>query len=127
MIISRLSAMKNVQDAVRTFQLVVEQISEAKLEVYGSGKDENNIKAEIEKCNSQNHVAPKGYTHKLSDEFQKACLTISTSSFEGLGFSNLALSNGCPVVTYGYDYGVEIHLCSAGKNSISAKYKTVCH
>ncbi|WFA04808.1 alpha-glucosyltransferase N-terminal domain-containing protein [Bacillus sp. HSf4] len=107
-IISRLSAMKNLKDAVRTFQLVVEQIPEAKLEIYGSGKDEKNIKAEIEKCNLQNHVALKGYTHNPSDEFQKAWLTISTSSFEGFGLSNLeALSNGCPVVTYDYDYGVE--------------------
>lgn len=33
-------------------------------------------------------------------------LTISTSHYEGFGLSNMeALVNGCPVVTYDYDYG----------------------
>lgn len=105
-IISRLAAMKNLTHAVKAFKLVVDEIPDAQLEIFGSGEDENLIKAEIEKCSLQKNVFLKGYTQNPDAEFQKAWLTISTSHFEGFGLSNMeALSNGCPVVTYDYDYG----------------------
>ncbi|WP_411802223.1 alpha-glucosyltransferase N-terminal domain-containing protein [Bacillus haynesii] len=105
-IISRLVESKNLTHAIKAFKLVVDEIPEAKLEIFGSGGAENKIKAEIERCNLQKNVFLKGYTNNPDNEFQKAWLTISTSHFEGFGLSNMeALGNGCPVVTYDYDYG----------------------
>ncbi|KXZ20557.1 glycosyl transferase family 1 [Bacillus nakamurai] len=105
-IISRLAAMKNLTHAVKAFRLVVNEIPDARLEIFGSGEDLEKIKNEIKAQNLQANVFLKGYTNNPDYEFQKAWLTISTSHFEGFGLSNMeALSNGCPVVTYDYDYG----------------------
>ena len=105
-IISRLAAMKNLTHAVKAFKLVVDEIPDAKLDIFGSGEDTEKIKKEIEAQNLKDNVLLKGYTNNPDYEFQKAWLTISTSHFEGFGLSNMeALSNGCPVVTYDYDYG----------------------
>ncbi|MEC2176524.1 alpha-glucosyltransferase N-terminal domain-containing protein [Bacillus amyloliquefaciens] len=105
-IISRLAAMKNLTHAVKAFKLVVDEIPDAKLDIFGSGEDTEKIKKEIGAQNLKDNVLLKGYTNNPDYEFQKAWLTISTSHFEGFGLSNMeALSNGCPVVTYDYDYG----------------------
>ncbi|WJM61514.1 alpha-glucosyltransferase N-terminal domain-containing protein [Bacillus amyloliquefaciens] len=105
-IISRLAAMKNLTHAVKAFKLVVDEIPDAKLDIFGSREDTEKIKKEIEAQNLKDNVLLKGYTNNPDYEFQKAWLTISTSHFEGFGLSNMeALSNGCPVVTYDYDYG----------------------
>lgn len=105
-IISRLAKMKNVEDAVKAFALVVKEIPSAVLEIYGSGDQEKVIKKKIEELNMHGHILLKGHTSNPDAEFQSAALTISTSHFEGFGLSNMeALGNGCPVVTYDYDYG----------------------
>ncbi|WP_412094999.1 alpha-glucosyltransferase N-terminal domain-containing protein [Bacillus haynesii] len=105
-IVSRLAEMKNITHAVKAFRLVVDKIPGAQLDIFGTGPDEKLIKAEIENCGLQRNVFLKGYTQDPDAEFQKAWLTISTTDFEGFGLSNMeALSNGCPVVTYDYNYG----------------------
>lgn len=46
-IISRLASMKNLIHAVKAFSLVVKEIPEAKLDIFGSGEDFEKIKKKL--------------------------------------------------------------------------------
>lgn len=107
-IISRLVNMKNIEDAVSAFAIVAQKIPAATLEIYGTGEEKQAIKAKIDELQLNNNVFLKGHTNDPDGQFQSAALTISTSHYEGFGLSNMeALVNGCPVVTYDYDYGAK--------------------
>ena len=115
-IISRLTSSKNMEDTLLAFQHVLKKIPDATLDLFGSGTEEEKIKSLITELDLEQKVFMRGYTKDPDHEFQKAALTICTSKFEGFGLSNMeALSNGCPVVTYDYDYGART-LVKDGEN-----------
>lgn len=107
-IISRLTSSKNIPESIHAFAKVVERIPTAKLDIFGSGEEQESVKALISELKLEENIFLKGYTKNPDLEFQQATLTMCTSKFEGFGLSNMeALSNGCPVVTYDYDYGAQ--------------------
>ncbi|MFP3344675.1 glycosyltransferase, partial [Halomonas sp. SIMBA_159] len=92
---------KNVIDAIRSFQFVIKEVPSARLELFGSGPQEKQLKQEIKKLNLEKNVFLKGFTQKPDVEFRTARMSISTSVFEGCPLSIMeSIVNNCPVITY---------------------------
>lgn len=105
-IISRLVKEKNITDAIKAFKIVVNQLPDVRLEIFGSGEEEEKLRHQISNLNLENHVLFKGFTADPDKEFQTAKFSISTSHSEGLSLSILeSIYNYCPVVSYDFDYG----------------------
>ncbi len=106
LMMARLTKIKNVIDAIRSFQFVIKEVPSARLEIFGSGPQEKQLKQEIKKLNLEKNVFLKGFTQKPDVEFRTARMSISTSVFEGCPLSIMeSIVNNCPVITYNYDYG----------------------
>ncbi|MFS0654166.1 glycosyltransferase [Bacillus sp. 179-C3.3 HS] len=106
LMMARLTKIKNVIDAIRSFQFVVKEVPNARLEIFGSGPQEKKLKQEIEQLNLEKNVFLKGFTQDPDAEFRTARMSISTSVFEGCPLSIMeSVVNKCPVITYNYDYG----------------------
>ncbi|OLP66694.1 putative poly(glycerol-phosphate) alpha-glucosyltransferase [Bacillus pumilus] len=108
LMMARLTKIKNVIDAIRSFEFVVKEVPSARLEIFGSGPQEKKLKQEIKKLNLEQNVFLKGFTQNPDGEFRTARMSISTSVFEGCPLSIMeSIVNKCPVVTYDYDYGAK--------------------
>ncbi len=104
-IISRLEPNKNVLDSLRAFHRFSLQHPEYRLDIYGSGSEEQLITDYI-KFYKLNNVMFHGYTSNPKAEFAKSLATIITSSYEGFGLSiGESIASGCPVVAYPFKYG----------------------
>ncbi|MCM3035357.1 glycosyltransferase [Bacillus pumilus] len=120
-IISRLSKEKNITDAIKAFKIVVNQLPHVRLEIFGSGEEEDKLRHQINSLNLEKHVLLKGFTRDPDKEFQTAKFSISTSHSEGLSLSILeSIYNYCPVVSYDFDYGPN-DLVHDGKNGYLVK------
>ncbi|MEI4789861.1 alpha-glucosyltransferase N-terminal domain-containing protein [Bacillus sp. FJAT-53060] len=105
-IISRLVQEKNLTDAIKAFRIVVDHLPDVRLEIFGSGEEEEKLQHQICSLNLENHVLLKGFTADPDKEFQTAKFSISTSHSEGLPLSIIeSIYNYCPVVSYDFDYG----------------------
>ncbi|WP_410976900.1 glycosyltransferase [Bacillus safensis] len=106
LMMARLTKIKNVKDAIRSFQFVIKEVPNARLEIFGSGPQEKQLKQEIKRLNLEQNVFLKGFTQNPDAEFRTARMSISTSVFEGCPLSIMeSIVNNCPVITYNYDYG----------------------
>lgn len=105
-IISRLEKEKNLLDAVEIMKLVVSQMPNKKLYIYGSGTQKKEILEYV--CNNQleNNIFLMGYSNDISKELNKSSLFLMTSLYESFGLSILeSLSHGVPVLSYDFKYG----------------------
>ncbi|WP_342491030.1 alpha-glucosyltransferase N-terminal domain-containing protein [Bacillus sp. FSL R5-0422] len=106
LMMARLTKIKNVIDAIRSFEFVIKEVPNARLEIFGSGPQEKQLKQEIKRLDLGNNVFLKGFTQNPDAEFRTARMSLSTSIFEGCPLSIMeSIVNNCPVITYNYDYG----------------------
>ncbi|MES1034935.1 glycosyltransferase [Bacillus pumilus] len=106
LMMARLTKIKNVIDAIRSFEFVIKEVPNARLEIFGSGPQEKQLKQEIKRLDLGNNVFLKGFTQNPDAEFRTARMSLSTSVFEGCPLSIMeSIVNNCPVITYNYDYG----------------------
>ncbi|CUB16621.1 putative poly(glycerol-phosphate) alpha-glucosyltransferase [Bacillus safensis] len=106
LMMARLTKIKNVIDAIRSFEFVIKEVPNARLEIFGSGPQEKQLKEEIKRLNLEKSVFLKGFTQNPDAEFRTARMSVSTSVFEGCPLSIMeSIVNNCPVITYNYDYG----------------------
>ncbi|WP_411954012.1 glycosyltransferase [Alkalibacillus sp. S2W] len=104
--VARLQPEKRIDEAIRAFRKVVDEIPDAKFLIYGKGKLEDDLKTLINELDLDENVSLCGYTNKPLEEYQKAACSILTSNFEGFGLVVLeSLSVGTPVVSYNIKYG----------------------
>jgi len=105
-IVARLDPLKQLEHAIYIFSLVVNDIPDAKLEIYGRGDEEEMLKKQIKKYNLENNVFLMGMTDDPVSVMNSAVLFIMTSLAEGYGMTLIeSISNGCPAFSFDIKYG----------------------
>lgn len=105
-IVSRLSTLKRVNHSVQAFAKVVKEVPDARLEIWGTGTQEEELKKLIKKLGLQNNVSLKGFTYDSNSVFNRGLFSLFTSKSEGFGLSCLeSMSNETPVISYNIKYG----------------------
>ncbi|SEP75311.1 poly(glycerol-phosphate) alpha-glucosyltransferase [Virgibacillus subterraneus] len=105
-IVSRLSTLKRIDHSIKAFRTVVDNIPDAKLEIWGSGDQEEKLKKLIKDSDLEKNVFLKGFTHDPDKVYRRGLFSTSTSKREGFPFSILeSMVNGTPVISYDIKYG----------------------
>jgi len=104
-VVTRLVRVKRLDDVLEAFRQVRRAVRGARLEVWGSGDEEEALQARAEKLKLKG-VRFAGRTDDPVGAFRRGQVSVSTSITEGFGMSTLeSLSAGTPVVAYDYRYG----------------------
>ncbi|ETT87159.1 glycosyltransferase [Viridibacillus sp. FSL R5-0477] len=104
--IARYSPEKRLDEAIKAFSLVVEQVPEAKLDIYGNGNEEESLNKLIQELKLENSVELKGYTNKVHEVLAASSVSLVTSAYEGFSLAMLeSLANKTPVISYDINYG----------------------
>lgn len=106
--VSRISEEKRLEDLVRVFNLVHQEVPEAKLDIWGYAMNDfelNKILIAINRFALQNVVRLRGYTQNISEVYDHSICLVSTSRVEGSPLSMVeAINHGVPIVTYNIKY-----------------------
>lgn len=106
LIVCRLEKQKRIEDALMAFRLVVDQIPEACLEIYGEGSKRSEWESLSEHLGLKGNVFFMGYDPHPAKQYERASAFIMTSLFEAQPLTLLeAIAHGCPVVSYNIKYG----------------------
>jgi poly(glycerol-phosphate) alpha-glucosyltransferase len=105
-VVARLEGQKRISDAVKAFAHVLEELPDARLEIYGKGSRHDAIQRVIDRLELGGSVTLKGHDPHARDALWRSSAFMMTSLFEGYPLSTLeSLSHGCPVVSYDIKYG----------------------
>ncbi|UYQ78827.1 glycosyltransferase [Glutamicibacter sp. JL.03c] len=105
-LVSRLEPGKGVGDAVRAFRHVVDKLPDAKLEIFGSGSEQELIEGLISQYVLSQNVKLRGATNRPLQEMANSKVFMFTSESEGFGLTIAeSLSSGTPVVSFDCKYG----------------------
>ncbi|MFG6147897.1 glycosyltransferase [Halobacillus sp. B23F22_1] len=105
-VVSRLSTLKRIDHTIKAFKKVVQYIPDAKLEIWGTGTEEEKLKSLVKEQRLEGNVSIKGYTHDPDEVYQRGLFSVLTSKSEGFALSVLESTvNETPVVSYDVRYG----------------------
>ena len=105
MLAARLDPRKQIDLAILAAIKVKEKLPHFHLNIYGKGSQYDKLNQIILENNAQEYIKLCGY-QKLTDEFKKYQLYLSTSSWETLGITLLeAVANGLGIVGLDTPYG----------------------
>lgn len=111
-IFARLSAEKNISDAIKAFEIVVRERNDAILEIFGRAVtnseliEEKRLKNIVSQLNLENNVIFKGHTDNVYEEMSKSIATLFVSNYEGLGMVVIeSMINSTPVISFDVPYG----------------------
>ncbi|MDR1766858.1 MAG: glycosyltransferase [Propionibacteriaceae bacterium] len=106
LMLTRFVPQKRLTHAVRAWAKVVQEVPDAKLDIFGFGGERPKVQALIDQLGVGASVSVNDYTTDPQRLLQEAAFTMLTSKFEGFGLSALeSLAQGCPVVSYDVKYG----------------------
>lgn len=104
--VARLEPRKRVDHAIRAFALVREAVPDARLEIYGSGVEQDALAGLVAELGLEGSVFLMGYSLQAGAAMARALCTVLTSTFEGNPrVVSESMSRGTPVVTYDIRYG----------------------
>src|SRR5690625_4155304 len=102
----RLAAEKQIEDMLRIMQRLLLRHPEKRLEIYGSGALETELRERIPEWGLDESVFLKGYSNDVGAVFSRAAVSLLTSKIEGFPLSmQESLAHGCPVLAYDIAYG----------------------
>ncbi len=105
-IVSRLDPQKNLADAIDVWALVVRRRPQARLLIYGEGRQRGRLQQRIDEHGLGDSVRLMGYDGGARERLLTATGFLMTSAYEGYPLATLeSLSYGCPVVSYDIMYG----------------------
>jgi len=105
-IVSRLNITKLINMSIDVFSLVVKEVPDAKLEIYGRGDEEEKLQEQIIRLGLEKNVFLMGYTDDPLSVFKTAALSMMTSLAEGYGMTLMeSICNGCPAFAFDIKYG----------------------
>jgi poly(glycerol-phosphate) alpha-glucosyltransferase len=105
-LLARLEKQKRIAHALRVMQRVVREVPDARLDIYGTGKLQHKLQAEIEQRGLGGHATLRGHDPVARERLWSASAFLFTSESEGYPLSTLeSMSRGCPVVSYDIPYG----------------------
>lgn len=105
-LVARLSSTKQIHQAIDSFKLVIDEVPNAKLEIFGAGKMRTSLEKQIKDLNLTNHVFLKGFTNDTNRIYQKSIVSLLTSKSEAFAMVLLeSMINETPVISYDINYG----------------------
>lgn len=105
-VVARLEKQKRLRHAILVFQQVIKKIPDARLDIYGSGKEKDGLQGLIDELGLGAHVTLRGHDSRARESLWTASAFLLTSENEGYPLATLeSLSRGCPVVSYDIPYG----------------------
>ena len=105
-LVSQLIDRKRVDHAIRAFATVVEQVPDARLEIYGQGPREARLQALVDELGVGSSVRLMGYSLAVGEAQARAACVLLTSTFEGSPrVVTESMSRGTPAISYTIRYG----------------------
>ena len=103
---ARLDPQKQLDHALQAWQRVQRELPDARLEIYGRGPLQTQLRDQIKQLKLAGSVTLAGFTTDPHSVYRRAGVCIMTSKFEGAPLTLLeSFALGCPVVSYDLRYG----------------------
>ncbi|CAI8735428.1 glycosyltransferase [Pseudomonas sp. IT-P218] len=105
-VVSRLHGVKRIKTMVKAFSRVIARNPNARLEIWGAGEQEDDIKEFIIGLGMQDSIKLMGFATDVSEVFRRASVSLGMSVTEGFGISFAeSLGYGTPLVSTRTNYG----------------------
>lgn len=105
-VVSRLAPQKALHEAIHAFSHVLEDVPDARLEIYGRGPSKKELEDLVAELGLSGSIRFMGRTSEPNAAMARSVCTVSTSDWEALPLSIAeSLAVGTPVVSYDCLYG----------------------
>ena len=104
--VGRLEWVKGFDRLINAWAIVSKQHPDWKLDIFGEGTLEGELKKQIQELNQSNCIEIHPFTSDIHEEYAKSSILVSSSHFEGFSLAILeALRIGVPCVAFDCPYG----------------------